>query len=120
MRVMFAFLFFAAAMAAIPYQASADNMREVRGLAGMHKLGIEKGRLCMSDHYHYGQTGVWPTKKEAQAKAIQSWAGFTRLEYGNRWAQFRLAAAKKISCDLQTTSRGDGWTCAVEARPCSR
>lgn len=120
MRVMFAFLFFAAATAAIPYQASANNMREVRGLAAMHKLGIENGRLCMTDHIHYGQTGVWPTKNEAKASAIKSWAGFTRFEYGNRWAQFRVAAAKKFDCNAQTNSRGEGWTCTVEARPCSK
>jgi hypothetical protein len=119
MRVMFAFFIFAAAIAAIPYNASADNMREVRGLAAMHKLGVENGRLCMTDHYHYGETGTWPSKHKAKARAVESWAGFTRLEYGNRWANFRVAAAKKINCKSKATNRGPGWTCAVEARPCA-
>ncbi len=119
MRVMFAFLFFAAAIAAIPYQAKANNMREVRGLAAIHAIGVENGRLCMTNHYHYGETHGWPTEKEAKARAVRSWAGFTRLEYGNHWANFRVAAARKFSCKSKATARGTAWSCAVEARPCS-
>jgi len=120
MRVVFAFVIIAAATAAIPYQASADTMREVRGLAAMHKIRVEKGRLCMADHFHYGQTGTWPTLRQAKADAAKSWAGFTRLEYGARWAEFRVASAKKFDCSSGTSGRGTAWTCTVEARPCQR
>ena len=114
---MLAFLFFAAAIAAIPYQANANNMREVRGLAAMHAIGVENGRLCMNNHY--GETDGWPTEKEAKAHAVISWVGFTRLEYGNHWANFRVAAARKFSCKSKATPRGTTWSCAVEAWPCS-
>lgn len=120
MRVVFASIAVAAAAALAPLYAKADIMRQDHGVAGIHKLHIERGRLCMADHPHFGQTGVWPTLRIAKAKAADSWAGFTRLEYGDAWAEFRVAASKKFDCAKVPSARGPGWTCDVEARPCKR
>ncbi len=79
------------------------------GFAYSHDLRRERGRLCMSDHWHYG-SGTGPTVKAAQADAIKSWASFTALEYGSDWARFSRAASKKMTCS--------GDSCSVEARPC--
>ncbi|MCH9807307.1 MAG: hypothetical protein K0U74_06225 [Alphaproteobacteria bacterium] len=120
MRVVLASIAIAAAVAAAPYSASANPSRGSEGLAGIHKLHIENGRLCMADHDHYGQTGAWPTLRKAKQVAVKSWAGFTRLEYGDRWADFRIAAAKNFDCSPVATNRGEAWSCNVKARPCKR
>lgn len=83
------------------------------GMASIHDLRREKGRLCMSDHWHYG-SGVGGSKKAAQADAIGSWQSFTALEYGSDWARFKKAASQKIEC----SESGSGYSCSVEARPC--
>lgn len=102
-------------------EAAAHAARSTdHGLAGMHKLHIEKGRLCMADHDHFGQTGAWPTLAEARAKAVKSWVGFTRLEYGDAWSDFRVAVAAKFDCARTSMVRGEGWSCTVKARPCKR
>jgi len=119
-RIIFASIITAAAIAALPYTSNAANVREAGGLAAIHKLGIEDGRLCMSDHPHYGQTGTWQTVDQAKASAIKSWSGFTRIEYGDDWAAFRLATDHKFYCSQAAGNRGRGWTCNVEARPCRR
>ena len=117
MRIVFASILAAAAIALAPLAAKAHSTRGEHGLAGMHKLHMEKGRLCMADHPHFGQTGSWPTLKMARAKAVKSWSGFTRLEYGDAWASFRVAVAKKFDCSPTAGARGQAWTCTVEARP---
>ena len=84
------------------------------GLASMHALRREAGRLCMSDHWHYGSSATERSKRTAQRSAIRSWQDFTDLEYGSNWARWSRARSKKIGC-----SRSDsGWSCNVEARPC--
>jgi|SRR6476619_4294660 hypothetical protein len=84
------------------------------GLAAMHAMRREGGRLCFTDHWHYGSSGSHPTKAGAQRAAIASWQDFTDLEYGRAWARFSRAASKKMGC-----SRGAaGWSCDAEARPC--
>lgn len=120
MRILFAFVFFAATIAVLPYTTYAANDRDAGGLAAIHKLHIEGNRLCMADHPHYGQTGTWPTLAAAKTSAVKSWSGFTRLEYGEEWADFAHAAAQKFDCSASSDSRGPGWTCNVEARPCKR
>lgn len=120
MRYLFAFILLAASIGALPYTTQAANIREVGGLAAIHKLGVEKGRLCMSDHPHFGQTGTWQTLNEARTSAMKSWIGFTRLEYGSDWSDFNVAADKKVECQPVPTGRGEGWTCKIEARPCMR
>ena len=74
------------------------------------------GKVCMTDHFHYGSSSGERNKKLARREAISSWAGFTAFEYGNAWASFRLARSKSVRC-----SRSDsGWGCNVEAVPCRR
>ncbi len=120
MRVVFASIALAVIAALAPLAVKADIMRQNHGVAGIHKLHMENGRLCMADHPHFGQTGVWPSLNMAKAKAAKSWADFTRLEYGAAWASFRVSAAKKFDCAQTDSARGPGWTCNVEARPCKR
>ena len=87
------------------------------GLAtALHAVRREGGKLCLTDHWHYGSSGRHPSKAEAQRAAIQSWQDFTDLEYGRSWAFFSRAASKKVGCS-QTSA---GWSCDVEARACKR
>lgn len=91
-------------------------LADVTGLASMHKLRREAGRLCMADHWHYGSSGVQSSKRAAQRTAIRSWQDFTDLEYGSTWARYSVARSKKMSCSASSS----GWSCDVEARPCRR
>jgi len=84
------------------------------GLASMHALRRERGRLCMSDHWHYGSSGTERSRPAAQRAAIRSWQDFTDLEYGSTWARFSRAASRKVGC----SHSGSGWSCNVEGRPC--
>lgn len=84
------------------------------GLAAMHAMRREGGRLCFTDHWHYGTSGTSPTKAAAQRAAIASWQDFTDLEYGSTWARFSRAASKKMGCSRNSA----GWSCDAEARPC--
>jgi hypothetical protein len=89
--------------------ASADDT----GFASMHSQARVGGRMCMTDHYHYGN-GTGRTKAAAERAAIQSWASFTDFEYGSDWARFGKAAGKRTSCSKSSA----GYDCQVEARPC--
>jgi len=85
------------------------------GLAeSLHSMRREGGRLCMTDHWHYGSSGTLASKSAAQKSAIRSWQDFTDLEYGSAWARFSRAASRKMGC----SPAGGGWTCDVEGRPC--
>jgi hypothetical protein len=87
------------------------------GMAGaLHDLRKARGKICMSDHFHYGTSSQKRKKRSARIEAIQDWRGFVALEYGSDWANFRRAASKSIAC----TKAGGMWTCKVEARPCRR
>jgi hypothetical protein len=83
------------------------------GFAYSHDLRKEKGRTCMSDHYHQGG-GSGSTRKAAEIDAIKSWQNFTDFEYGSDWARFSKATSKGMSCS-QTSG---GWECQLEARAC--
>ncbi|MEQ1578313.1 MAG: hypothetical protein ABL894_11735 [Hyphomicrobium sp.] len=83
------------------------------GLASVHDLRREKGRLCQVGHYHSGG-GSGRTRKAAEADAIGSWQSFTAFEYGTDWARFSKAANRSISCSPSSS----GYDCNVEARPC--
>ena len=110
-KSMLALLLAAAAVASSAIPASAQD----GGLAAMHSLRREGGRLCMSDHWHYGSSsGSHATKAAAQRSAVASWQDFTDLEYGRAWARFSRAASKRIGCSRS----GSGWSCDAEARPC--
>jgi hypothetical protein len=101
-----------AAVAATTFAIPASAQES--GLAAMHAMRRERGKLCMSDHWHYGSSGASSTKKAAQRAAIASWQDFTDLEYGRAWARFSRAASKKIGCSHNSA----GWSCDAEARPC--
>ncbi len=118
MRTFLIALAICAAIAVLPYHAKANSMRSESGLARIHKLGMENGQFCMTDHEHFGESGAWATLDEAKSYAVRSWSGFTRLEYGEVWANFELAADKAMECEEAYTMRGDGWACSVKARPC--
>ncbi|MEO1206428.1 MAG: hypothetical protein AAFV45_08850 [Pseudomonadota bacterium] len=87
----------------------------VSGLAAMHDIRSEAGKLCFTDHFHYSSSQNLPSKKLAIRQAIASWQDFTDLEYGPRWASYRLARSKKVSCKVESGA----WGCELEARPCA-
>ncbi len=91
--------------------ATADDT----GLANMHDLRKERGKLCMADHWHSG-SGEGKSKASARKAAIRSWADFTNFEYGTVWAHFSLAAA----AETRYTKTASGWSAAIDARPCRR
>jgi hypothetical protein len=84
------------------------------GLANIHVLRREGGKLCMADHFHYGNSGVQRSRATAERAAIRSWQDFTDLEYGSSWARFYRAGSKRVSC----RPGSGGWNCDVEGRPC--
>ena len=91
----------------------APAMADQTGLASMHDMARVGGKMCMTDHYHYGN-GDGRTKAAAQKEAISSWQSFTDFEYGSDWARFSKAVAKRVSC----SQSGGSFSCQVEARPC--
>ena len=91
----------------------APAMADQTGLASMHDMARVGGKMCMTDHYHYGN-GDGRTKAAAQKEAISSWQSFTDFEYGSDWARFSRAASKGITC----TRGGGGFDCQLQARPC--
>lgn len=103
------FMFVSAATAA-PSKAGAA----VTGLAAMHDMRREGGRLCFSDHFHYGSSNGERSAKAAQAAAIASWSDFVIFEYDPSWASFSKSASKEVKC----SQSGGGWGCDVSSRPC--
>lgn len=104
-------LAFVALGAAAPAAMAASET----GLAtSLHEVRREGGRLCMTDHWHYGSSNGERSKAAAQKAAIRSWQDFTDLEYGSAWARFSRAASRKMGC----SASGSGWGCDIEARPC--
>ena len=91
----------------------APAMADQTGFASMHDQVRVGGKMCMTDHYHYGN-GNGRNKAAAQKDAIASWSSFTDFEYGSDWARFSKAVGKRISCSQAST----GVECQVEARPC--
>lgn len=90
-------------------------MADDTGVAtALHAVRREGGRICMTDHWHYGSGGVQAVKSRAQREAIRSWAEFTAFEYGTDWARWYRAASRKVNC----ARASGGWRCDVEARPC--
>jgi hypothetical protein len=92
----------------------APSSADQTGLASIHVLRREGGRLCMADHFHYGSSGAQRSQGAAQGAAIRSWAEFTDLEYGSDWARYGRAASQRMKCSRSAA----GWYCDVEARPC--
>lgn len=101
----------ALSMLAVPTSGYAQ---EETGLADIHALVRQRGKLCMADHFHSGYSKGQPTKAAAGRAAIRSWQDFTGWEYGGAWGSFALSESKSLSCD----GSGRNWNCAVESRPC--
>ena len=93
------------------------GLADETGMAGaLHDLRKVRGKICMSDHFHYGKGSHKRKKRSARIEAIQDWRGFVAWEYGSDWANFRRAVSKSIAC----TKASGIWACKVEARPCRR
>ena len=86
----------------------------VTGLAAAHNLRRESGRLCFSDHFHYGSSAGKSSMKAAQAAAVASWADFVDFEYDGSWTSFARASNKEVKC----SQSGGSWSCDASARPC--
>ncbi len=84
------------------------------GMASMHSIRRERGRICMSDHWHYGSGSSSKSKRTAEREAIRSWQNFTALEYGSDWARYYRSASRKMRCSRSSS----GWSCDTESRPC--
>lgn len=84
------------------------------GLAVIHTMRRETGQLCFLDHYHYGSSNGAASERAAKVAAINSWAGFVELEYGDDWAHYKRAHSRTLKCERD----GSNWGCLVEARPC--
>jgi hypothetical protein len=99
--------------AALLGAAHAPAFADQTGFDSMHTQARVGGKMCMTDHYHYGN-GTGATKAAAQRDAIGSWQSFTDFEYGSDWARFSKAVGKRISC----SQSGGSFSCQIEARPC--
>ncbi len=100
-----------AAVLATPVTAHAQ---QDGALVGLHELRREGRSICMVGHFHYGASSGHRTKRLAMRTAVADWAGFTALEYGSHWANWRRARNKGANCERA----GSGWTCSISARPC--
>ena len=103
----------AAAVAVLALIAAPAHADET-GLADIHVMRREGGRLCFLDHYHYGSSKGQSSERAAKLVAVQSWSGFVDLEYGSDWARYSRAHSPSIKCERDGTM----WGCLVEARPC--
>jgi hypothetical protein len=104
------------ALAALAGAGASAALAQETGMSDLHAQRLERGLICMTEHFHYGTSGAQPTRKAAEAEAIASWAGFTAWEYGDPWGNYRIAASRAMKC----AQSGAEWTCETEARPCRR
>jgi hypothetical protein len=98
----------------IRHRAAVERTAAVTGLAASHNLRREGGRVCFSDHYHYGSSLGQGNERAAQAVAVKSWSEFVDLEYGSAWASYNAASGKDLKCSQSSA----GWGCDLSARPC--
>lgn len=103
----------AGVLAAVVLAPSIVHAQSSGGLDSMHEQRREAGRVCMSDHFHYG-SGAGRTKPIALADAISSWQSFTDFEYGGRWASWKRSASKEI----KYASTPQGFAADISSRPC--
>ena len=95
----------------LPAAALSDDTGVGQALHGTKRIG---GKLCLVDHFHYGQSSGHKTRDRAVVAAIKDWAGFTAFEYGTDWARYGHSAARKMSC----SQAGGLWSCNTESIPC--
>ena len=88
----------------------------VTGLASMHTLTRARGRLCMADHYHFGDGRSQKSKAAALLAAKRDWISFVHAEYGATWSKYAVARSKGGKC----TSNNGHYSCSISARPCMR
>ncbi|MEO0618588.1 MAG: hypothetical protein AAFZ01_04845 [Pseudomonadota bacterium] len=100
----------AAALLLAPSPASSQ------ALLGLHEKMRVHGKLCLATHRHTGHARARASKRQVANMAMQDWNSFTRLEYGDRWARFRHAHKRHVSC----APAGGGWSCMASALPCRR
>lgn len=84
------------------------------GLASIHALRRERARICMSDHWHYGNSSALRSERAARREAIRSWQNFVALEYGSDWGRYYRSGSRKMVCRRSDS----GWGCDAEGRPC--
>ena len=89
---------------------------QAAGLEGLHRKIQVGNRLCMAGHKHHGTGSPAPTREHALASATKHWGSFTALEYGDEWADFRIAHTPEVRC---RQSGHAAWRCDVTASPCS-
>jgi hypothetical protein len=106
----------AAAAAATSIEVPVATADDTGFATALHAVRREHGKLCLSDHWHYGSSGSQRSKRLAQRAAIRSWQNFTALEYGSDWARYSRAGSRKMKCSRSSA----GWNCDVEARACRR
>jgi hypothetical protein len=102
----------AAAIFALAAPAAADET----GLASIHEQRREGGRVCFTDHFHYGSSSGQQSKRAAMSAAVVSWAEFTDFEYGSAWANWGRSASKSVKCSR--VGLGGPWSCDISSRPC--
>ena len=108
-------LLVAMSVAIAPVMAAEVALADETGLAqALHDTRREGGRLCLSDHFHDGNSSGARSRNLAEKAAVVAWAEFTNFEYGSSWASWRNARSKTMSCE----SGASGWSCHASARPC--
>ena len=114
------FVFCGAALSAVLLGAAVVvSDSNASGLSGLHEKARIGNKICMAGHLHYGQSGAWATREQAVAAAERSWGSFTALEYGDAWADYRLAASADMACETVSNDRGGIlWSCKAKASPC--
>ncbi len=82
----------------------------------LHDVRVEKGRVCMVGHYHFGKTArPFPNRNKAYKAAVRHWSTFTAAEYGSDWGSYARAANRSTNCEKVTRTT---WTCKIKARAC--
>ena len=85
------------------------------GIANIHAWVQVGKKICIKDHWHYGNSMGLGSKRAAEIAAIKSWEGFVAFEYGDDWANFAKASSKSMKC---TAPYKGTWSCDLNARPC--
>jgi hypothetical protein len=93
--------------------ASANRLADL-----LHKQIPVGNKICFATHPHFSDSGAFPIRAEAEARAITAWERFTALEYTRTWASYALAWQKTMKCTEGKNHRGPLWSCSIRAIPC--
>jgi hypothetical protein len=94
--------------------STAPALAQESGLASMHTWRKVGKKTCMADHYH-GGSGTGSSQKAAETAAERDWMSFTDLEYGQAWANVRLAVNRTTSCNRTGANE---FSCRIDAMAC--